>query len=292
MKTSSTTIPSGAHVSTSPAPARTDLAATSPVPGRVTSGPAGPTVTTTQARRLALPLVLGALTWSVSSFALGFNPASSVRARPSRTSRGSPSRSASCRSSCSSCGPPRRAWAGAPGSCCAWSRCSSRWRWSGASPTASSPRPVTTPGWRCSTSSGRCRCSACSSSRIKIAFAGRWRGLARRSAARRRELGGRVGALGRHRRGHPRAVRRREPPARRLRHPGPAHHGPTPARGRSRLSRSDRGRRGENTPCGDAPARRVLRSRRVGRSARQPVRSRRSATWRDTAGSRPSPRAR
>ena len=78
MKTTSTTIPSEAHVSTSPAPARTDLGATSPVPGRVTSAAAGPTVTTTQARRLALPLVLGALTWSVSSFALGFNPESSI----------------------------------------------------------------------------------------------------------------------------------------------------------------------------------------------------------------------
>lgn len=35
------------------------------------------TVSASTARRLALPLVLGALSWSVSSFALGFNPDSS-----------------------------------------------------------------------------------------------------------------------------------------------------------------------------------------------------------------------
>lgn len=79
MKTSSTTIPSEAHVSTSPAPARTDLGATPRVAGgAVTEPSARPTVSTATARRLALPLVLGALTWSVSSFALGFNPASSI----------------------------------------------------------------------------------------------------------------------------------------------------------------------------------------------------------------------
>jgi hypothetical protein len=67
------------HVSVSAAPARTDLDA-HPAPGAKVTGTASarPAVTAREVRRLSLPLVLGALSWSVSSFALGFNPSSSI----------------------------------------------------------------------------------------------------------------------------------------------------------------------------------------------------------------------
>ena len=69
----------GSHVSVSAAPARTDLDA-HPAPSATAAGPASarPAVTAREVRRLSLPLVLGALSWSVSSFALGFNPQSSI----------------------------------------------------------------------------------------------------------------------------------------------------------------------------------------------------------------------
>lgn len=78
--TSSTTSPTGSHVSTSPARARTDraeLARPHVADGAGSVPTAGPGVSASTARRLALPLVLGALSWSVSSLALGFNPTSS-----------------------------------------------------------------------------------------------------------------------------------------------------------------------------------------------------------------------
>ena len=76
-------------VTTAPAPARTDLDAR-PGPstigldpsvtddGSETRAPGIPAVSSSTVRRLAVPLVVGALSWSVSSFALGFNPASSA----------------------------------------------------------------------------------------------------------------------------------------------------------------------------------------------------------------------
>jgi hypothetical protein len=67
-------------VSTAPAPARTDLdhhaARTADGAEAIATGAAG--IRPATVRRHALPLVLGALAWSVSSFALGFNPSSSV----------------------------------------------------------------------------------------------------------------------------------------------------------------------------------------------------------------------
>ena len=67
------------HVSVSAAPARTDLDAR-PAPGGDGDGngirPA--TVTAREVRRLSLPAGAGRPLWSVSSFALGFNPASSL----------------------------------------------------------------------------------------------------------------------------------------------------------------------------------------------------------------------
>ncbi len=77
--TTSGSVEPDSHVSVSAAPARTDLDAR-PAPGAKATGTASarPTVTAREVRRLSLPLVLGALSWSVSSFALGFNPTSSV----------------------------------------------------------------------------------------------------------------------------------------------------------------------------------------------------------------------
>ena len=76
----SSTTAGPSSVSTAPAPARTDLdhhaARTADGAEATATGAAG--IRPATVRRHALPLVLGALAWSVSSFALGFNPSSSV----------------------------------------------------------------------------------------------------------------------------------------------------------------------------------------------------------------------
>ena len=77
--TTSGSVEPDSFVSVSAAPARTDLDAGAASGAKATAtASARPTVTAREVRRLSLPLVLGALTWSVSSFALGFNPASSI----------------------------------------------------------------------------------------------------------------------------------------------------------------------------------------------------------------------
>ena len=86
---------SPSRVSTSPAPARTDSGGAASGPGATTAsvGPASGltasgaarvgtvsrrTVSRRTVRRHALPLVLGAVTWSVSSFVFGFNTKTAV----------------------------------------------------------------------------------------------------------------------------------------------------------------------------------------------------------------------
>ena len=88
MSTTSTTSPSStaatasarSSVSTAPAPARTDVDAplARQTAGAGESAPGAPGIRSATVRRHALPLVLGALTWAMSSFALGFNPSSAA----------------------------------------------------------------------------------------------------------------------------------------------------------------------------------------------------------------------